>query len=695
MTMSRRALEWPVLLIALSVSVLAGCGSDSKSPPNGSAVSTGTASATHSDNTGPISPTPANSPPPANVPVTVSAPTSGGDAHATAPPAPSHVTAASGNSTVGLSWGAAAGATTYHVKRGLAAGGPYIQVAAPAAAGFKDGALTNGTRYYYVVSSVGTAGESGDSAEVEAMPMASPGSAPHADVTVTVSAAKTHAISPYIYGTNDYAGTAKGQTGLTLDRAGGNRWTAYNWETNASNAGSDYLYENDNYLTSSTHAGDAVSQVIASDRAQNMATLVTFQMQGLVAADENGPVNVGNSPDMARFKIVVDQKSSKSGIPFTSNPPASDPNVYMDEFITSLDHAFAGQNIFGASPASRPVFAQLDNEPELWNSTHAEVQGRTGISSDTFIAKTISLSKALKTQFSSLVVFGPVHYGFQGIYNWQGELASTPSGSNWFPDKYLAALKAASGTFGTPLVDVYDFHWYSEATDGSGHRAVDLNGADLTPAQVQAIVQSPRSLWDPGYTENSWITQELGGPIFIIGRLQEKIAAILPGMKISITEYNNGGGNHIAGTIAQADNLGIFGAQGLFAATYWALNNSSPYILGGFAAFRDFDGANANFGDTSLQTVSSNNQNIAVYASTDSNRPGRVVCVAINRSTSPQVTAIVGQPLSGTAHLYQMTAATAKLQSKIKPVPAGTMAVSGTSLTVTLPPLSVTSIDIY
>ena len=28
-------------------------------------------------------------------------------------------------------------------------------------------------------------------------------------------------------------------------------------------------------------------------------------------------------------------------------------------------------------------------------------------------------------------------------------------------------------------------------------------------------------------------------------------------MKISITEYNNGGGQHIAGTIAEADNLGI------------------------------------------------------------------------------------------------------------------------------------------
>jgi hypothetical protein len=86
---------------------------------------------------------------------------------------------------------------------------------------------------------------------------------------------------------------------------------------------------------------------------------------------------------------------------------------------------------------------------------------------------------------------------------------------------------------------------------------------------------------------------------------------------------------------------------------------------------------------------------VMVYASMDTTVPGRVVFVAINRSTSSQVTAINGQPLSGTAHLFQMTAASAQGQSPIQPVPVGTQAVSGTSLTVTLPALSVTTIDVY
>jgi hypothetical protein len=69
--------------------------------------------------------------------------------------------------------------------------------------------------------------------------------------------------------------------------------------------------------------------------------------------------------------------------------------------------------------------------------------------------------------------------------------------------------------------------------------------------------------------------------------------------------------------------------------------------------------------------------------------------VAINRSTSTQVTAINGQALTGTAHLFQMSAASAAGQSVVQPVAAGSQPASGNSLTVSLPALSVTSIDIY
>ncbi len=517
-----------------------------------------------------------------------------------------------------------------------------------------------------------------------------------ATVTVTVNPSSRHPISPYVYGINNAVSVLEGvPKALTLDRSGGNRWTAYNWENNASNAGSDYQYQNDNTLGSDSEAGAGVASLIAKDQKNGMASLVTFQLQGLVAADTKGPVAT-NPPDKTRFKKVFYQKKTVSNEPFTVKPPVADDYVYMDEFIWALDRKFAGQNIFGTQPSTQHVFADLDNEPELWKMTHLEVQGPTAISSDDFIARTIALATALKKQFPDVVIFGPGNYGFMGLYNWNNEISTSWPASNWFADKYMTAMKSAAAAFGKPLVDVYEFHWYPEATDGTGKRVNTLMNPDLNADQVQAVVQSPRSLWDKTYKEKSWIMDVTGHqPIALLDKLQARIAADNPGMQLAIGEYNNGGGQHIAGTLAQADNLGIFGARGLFAANWWQLAPKEPYTLAGFRAYRDFDADGHHFGDTAVQTTSSDVANVVAYVSTDSTRAGRVVMVAINRSTAEQVTEITGQPLSGTAHLFQMTAATAKKQSTVHPVAAGSQPVSGSSITLRLPALSVTTVDIY
>lgn len=620
-----------------------------------------------------------------------------------APLAPTSLTATPGNAQVALIWSASAGATSYNVKRSNTSGGPYsTAVASPTMTAYTDMTVSNGTPYYYVVTALNGDGESGNSDQASATPVDAA-----AEVTITIDPTRTKPISAYVYGINSYSGISGAPPQLTFDRQGGNRWTAYNWINNASNAGSDYLFENDSYLCNgscnASNPADAVDLFITGDQASGMASLVTFQMQGYVAVDTTTVQVPRPFPNLPYFRPVVYKKTTASNAPFTTTPPpaTTDYNVYMDEFAWALDQNFLGMNIFGTG-ATHPTFISLDNEPDLWNSTHEEIQGATNISSDNFITKTVTLSRSLKdlktqfpSRFSNVVIFGPVNYGFNGIYSWQGEaaLSPTPNGANWFADKYLAKIKTASTAYGNPLVDVYDFHWYSEATDGTT-RVINMTGATLTDPQVQAIVQSPRSLWDPTFTETSWIANVLGGPINILGRLQTKISSENPGMKLAITEYENGGFNHIAGTIAQADNLGIFGSVGVFAANFWPPSGTYSYTLGGFRAFRGFDGASANFGDTSLQSTSSDVASVVVYASTDTATPGHIVLVAINRSNAAKVTAINGQALSGTAQLYQMTAASAHGQSTVQPVSSGTMAVSGSSMTITLPAYSVTTIDV-
>ena len=59
-------------------------------------------------------------------------------------------------------------------------------------------------------------------------------------------------ISPYIYGVNIYGNENRlKDLNINAVRQGGNRMTAYNWENNASNAGSDWKHSSDDNLTKS------------------------------------------------------------------------------------------------------------------------------------------------------------------------------------------------------------------------------------------------------------------------------------------------------------------------------------------------------------------------------------------------------------------------------------------------------------
>ena len=111
---------------------------------------------------------------------------------------------------------------------------------------------------------------------------------------------------------------------------------------------------------------------------------------------------------------------------------------------------------------------------------------------------------------------------------------------------------------------VLDVHWYPEARGTKR-----ITEKDTSPKTVAARLQAPRSLWDPTYTEKSWITGTWGKPIRLIPWLLERIAERYPGTKLAMTEYNFGAGDHISGGLAQADVLGIFGREGLYLGNYW------------------------------------------------------------------------------------------------------------------------------
>jgi hypothetical protein len=85
------------------------------------------------------------------------------------PAAPTGLTAtAISSSQISLSWALTSGATSYHVKRATASGGPYTTLTNLSATSFMDTGLAAGTPYYYVVSAVNAGGEGTDSAQASA-----------------------------------------------------------------------------------------------------------------------------------------------------------------------------------------------------------------------------------------------------------------------------------------------------------------------------------------------------------------------------------------------------------------------------------------------------------------------------------------------------------------------------------------------
>ncbi len=450
--------------------------------------------------------------------------------------------------------------------------------------------------------------------------------------TITINNSPTF-ISPYIYGANPQF-TANENLGAR--RLGGNRLTGYNWENNASNAGTDWNNESDDYLSSGLPNPNAPGAVLTSfhDDALSVGAypLITLQMAGYVAKDENGEVLASETAPSPRWDKVQFVKGSA----FSLKPSLTDTSVYMDECVNFL------VNTFGLANTANGVKGyELDNEPALWPSTHPRIHPDTTRCIE-IVQKGVTLSNAVKIVDSTAKIFGPVLYGFSAYYNFQGapDWNSVSKGKNysWFIDYYLDQMKQAETTYGKRLLDVLDIHWYPEAIGDSRITDTSANSANDKAARLQA----PRTLWDakygysasnPAIGENSWISQWDQQYLPLIPRLMASINKYYPGTKLAFTEFTYGGEHDISGALATADVLGIFGKYGVYFATFWPGSDNTFYVQAAYRIYRNYDGSKSAFGDASIPARTSDSVNTSIYGSvkTGSNE---IHLVVINKNLS-------------------------------------------------------------
>lgn len=433
-------------------------------------------------------------------------------------------------------------------------------------------------------------------------------------------------ISPYVYGVNSQE---PGQARPTVRRMGGNRGTAYNWETNASSAGNDWKHVNDDWSCTTLGYKDCdvpgaqVADFVRENQKMHAQSIVEIPMVDYVSADKAGPVSEEEAAPSKRYHRSFPKKPG----PLSVTPDLKDDAVYQDELVNLLVQRFQKAGQGGVA------FYSLDNEPALWPSTHPRVHhDRTTYAE--MVQRSEATASAILDVDPSARILGGVMFGWSEYMS----LSSAPDaeqenkklGPNaTYIDFFLASMKGLEQKHKRRLLHLLDVHWYPEVR---GTKRITEDDASLKT--IAARLQAPRSLWDPTFQEKSWITDQWKKPIQLVPWLKERIAERYPGTELAITEYNFGTGDHVSGGLAQADMLGILGREGVTLATYWGgeagVGKLPSYVEGAFRLYRNYDGKGSAFGESALETKNPKVETLSIHAA-KRQKDGNLTVLVINK----------------------------------------------------------------
>jgi PKD repeat protein len=481
------------------------------------------------------------------------------------------------------------------------------------------------------------------------------------------SGAGRHPISDGIYGMNYTDEELAAELRLPVRRWGGNSTSRYNWQIDTHNTGSDYYFENipDDALNPDLLPdGSSADQFVEQDRRTGTKTLMTVPLIGWTPKRrvEDHPYDCGFRVSIYGAQQSTDYWDADCGngkhtddSNITGNDPLDTSIAITPTFVISwINHLTVK---YGTAENSGVAYYDLDNEPMLWNSTHRDVHPEA-TTYDELRDRTYAYAAAVKSADPSAKTLGPVLWGWCAYFYSAADGCGTGDDyhshdDTYFVPWYLQQMKAYEQQHGVRILDYLDLHNYPQAN------GVALSSVGNSSTQALRL-RSTRSLWDPSYKDESWISDMAPGGVAVqlIPRMKEWVAGNYPGTKLAITEYNWGGLESINGALAQADVLGIFGREGLDLATIWGPPDSDQPGAYAFRIYRNYDGAGHGFGDISVQSASTDQEKLAVYAAQRSS-DSALTALVINKSGSSQssVVNLAGFTPQPTAAVYRYSPA--------------------------------------
>jgi glycosyl hydrolase family 44/Big-like domain-containing protein len=492
--------------------------------------------------------------------------------------------------------------------------------------------------------------------------------------TLTVDATGSpHSINPDIYGIANYGLDVNFAKEIQVPniRWGGDGTTRYNWQVDSSNAGFDWYFMGGNGQATVTPGASADLMINTYKTASNAHTLLTIPIIPYVnksaAWNCSFPVSVYGAQQSTN--PYVHPNGDNCGNSIASNgTQLLDNNIFANHIdnTVALQQGWVQHLIttFGTAANGGVPYYQLDNEPGGWSNTHRDVEP-TQPDYDTIIGLGQQYAAMIKQTDPSAKVFGPVDFTLGG---WIG----TPSKQNnlFAGQYYLQQMATYDQANHQRILDYFDEHYYG----GGSTDALEL--ADT------------RSLWDPTYDSGTWVEQfYFDGPMNLIPRFQNWIQTYYPGTKLSISEYSFAmGTNPLVDMLTETDVLGIYGRQSLDFANMWNVPKPTDPLAYSFRIYRNFDGAGGQFGDTSVNSTSTDQGQLSVYGALRTG-DGALTVVAINKTTTPIQTSLSLANFNSTSSALVYTYSNANLAQIVA---GGPVSVASNSVTYNFPAYSAT-----
>ena len=254
-------------------------------------------------------------------------------------------------------------------------------------------------------------------------------------------------------------------------------------------------------------------------------------------------------------------------------------------------------------------------------------------------------------------IVGPEEWGWSGyFFSGYDQQYGSQHGWSFLHDRanhggadYLPWLLAQLKLDGRHLLDIFTVHYYPQGGEFSN---------DTSTTMQLLRNRSTRSLWDPNYTDQTWINDK----VMLIPRLRNWVNTYYDqGTPIGITEYNWGAESHINGATTQADILGIFGRESLDIAARWTTPDATTPTYKAIKMYRNYDGNQSTFGEVSVSASGPNPDNVAVFAAQRTSDTALTVMVISKylSGSTPVSIALSNFAGTGTAQVYQLTASNA------------------------------------